>query len=199
MMTKVRFWLCNFGGVSLVFKYYNVNDVVKISLPIETHQVQSGLWELQNRLHTLGEEDQGSRKLVSVTNKNQTLNNNLPSSFIKSSYLFVQQVTLDRLWHPISFSWGGCMVWTWSSLRSCLALWFCQRFVFFFFFFFLTVHTNRCNLIWKHFLGLHVYFNLHSFPWCLDSHGSSIRLHSQENCPQRRTVHSHGLRSALWL
>lgn len=34
---------------------------------------------------------------------------------------------------------------------------------------------------------------------CLDSHGSSLWLHSQENCTSGRAAHSHGLLSALWL
>lgn len=36
-------------------------------------------------------------------------------------------------------------------------------------------------------------------PLCLDSHGSSLRLHSQENCASRGAGHSYGLLGSLWL
>lgn len=50
--------------------------------------------------------------------------------------------------------------------------------------------------------GKHEYMCYSESPRChysssLDSHGSSLRLHPQENCSSGRAAHSHGLFCAL--
>lgn len=123
-----------------------------------------------------------------------------PSGQTLKNLLKRSQVTLGHLWHLTLSSCAGCTAWTWSSSASLLDWWSSLRWNDVFMF---------SNKIWmsvkvrnEHKSGQQMSktklkdsrANLKKKRCVLaGSDGSSLRFHSQEDCPQSRAGHCSGL------
>lgn len=123
-----------------------------------------------------------------------------PSGQTLKNLLKRSQVTLGHLWHLTLSSCAGCTAWTWSSSASLLDWWSSLRWNDVFMF---------SNKIWmsvkvrnEHKSGQQMSktklkdSRTNKKKKCCvlaGSDGSSLRFHSQEDCPQSRAGHSSGL------